>query len=200
MRRPIMPSHVWVQASNYCSHCNKWIYSAAIFFCSWYFSVCTQKIIWFLKLDKTQTLLFKQHCNRSAPGSAMLFLDRLCWMCNDCVVDYIYFSPTSHPYCLMGVKLESFRCWSLHCVQKSTGTVFLQQRYTPQFSTMSSFTYKMYKTVFYCNIAIILKDLKVTCSPLQDDITHHVIQKWSELSWTSHWLTFGCWVLYRIVL
>lgn len=35
---------------------------------------------------------------------------------------------------------------------------------------------------------------------LQDDATHHTIQKWSELSWTSHWLTFGCWVLYRLLL
>ncbi|KAM3872608.1 protein-serine O-palmitoleoyltransferase porcupine-like isoform 3-T3 [Diretmus argenteus] len=34
----------------------------------------------------------------------------------------------------------------------------------------------------------------------EDDVTHHTIQKWSELSWTSHWLTFGCWVLYRLIL
>uniref|UniRef100_A0A8C6PI15 Porcupine O-acyltransferase n=1 Tax=Nothobranchius furzeri TaxID=105023 RepID=A0A8C6PI15_NOTFU len=34
----------------------------------------------------------------------------------------------------------------------------------------------------------------------EDDITHHTIQKWSELSWTSHWVTFGCWVFYRLVL
>ncbi|KAM4563725.1 protein-serine O-palmitoleoyltransferase porcupine-like isoform 3-T4 [Odontesthes bonariensis] len=34
----------------------------------------------------------------------------------------------------------------------------------------------------------------------EDDITHHTIQKWSELSWTSHWVTFGCWILYRLVL
>ncbi|XP_074499628.1 protein-serine O-palmitoleoyltransferase porcupine-like isoform X4 [Sebastes fasciatus] len=34
----------------------------------------------------------------------------------------------------------------------------------------------------------------------EDDITHHTIQKWSELSWTSHWLTFGCWILYRLIL
>ncbi|AWP10363.1 putative protein-cysteine N-palmitoyltransferase porcupine [Scophthalmus maximus] len=34
----------------------------------------------------------------------------------------------------------------------------------------------------------------------EDDATHHTIQKWSELSWTSHWLTFGCWVLYRLLL
>eukprot|EP00066_Takifugu_rubripes_P011771 XP_011601037.1 PREDICTED: protein-cysteine N-palmitoyltransferase porcupine [Takifugu rubripes] len=33
-----------------------------------------------------------------------------------------------------------------------------------------------------------------------DDITHHTIQKWSELSWTSHWVTFGCWILYRLIL
>uniref|UniRef100_A0A8C6PH56 Porcupine O-acyltransferase n=1 Tax=Nothobranchius furzeri TaxID=105023 RepID=A0A8C6PH56_NOTFU len=24
--------------------------------------------------------------------------------------------------------------------------------------------------------------------------------RWSELSWTSHWVTFGCWVFYRLVL
>uniref|UniRef100_A0A3Q1APD1 Porcupine O-acyltransferase n=1 Tax=Amphiprion ocellaris TaxID=80972 RepID=A0A3Q1APD1_AMPOC len=35
---------------------------------------------------------------------------------------------------------------------------------------------------------------------LADDITHHTIQKWSELSWTSHWVTFGCWILYRLIL
>uniref|UniRef100_UPI003AABE465 protein-serine O-palmitoleoyltransferase porcupine-like isoform X1 n=1 Tax=Centroberyx gerrardi TaxID=166262 RepID=UPI003AABE465 len=34
----------------------------------------------------------------------------------------------------------------------------------------------------------------------EDDVTHHTIQKWSELSWTSHWVTFGCWVLYRLIL
>ncbi|KAM9785938.1 protein-serine O-palmitoleoyltransferase porcupine-like [Neosynchiropus ocellatus] len=34
----------------------------------------------------------------------------------------------------------------------------------------------------------------------EDDITHHTIQKWSELSWTSHWVTFGSWILYRIIL
>uniref|UniRef100_A0A8C5PH84 Protein-serine O-palmitoleoyltransferase porcupine n=1 Tax=Leptobrachium leishanense TaxID=445787 RepID=A0A8C5PH84_9ANUR len=28
----------------------------------------------------------------------------------------------------------------------------------------------------------------------------HTIQKWSELGWTGHWLTFGCWVLYRLIL
>lgn len=36
--------------------------------------------------------------------------------------------------------------------------------------------------------------------PLQDNITHHTIQKWSELSWNSHWVTFGCWILYRLIL
>ncbi|XP_029362888.1 protein-serine O-palmitoleoyltransferase porcupine isoform X1 [Echeneis naucrates] len=34
----------------------------------------------------------------------------------------------------------------------------------------------------------------------EDDITHHTIQKWSELSWTSHWVTFGCWIFYRLIL
>ncbi|XP_075898601.1 protein-serine O-palmitoleoyltransferase porcupine-like isoform X2 [Nelusetta ayraudi] len=34
----------------------------------------------------------------------------------------------------------------------------------------------------------------------EDDITHHTIQKWSDLSWTSHWVTFGCWILYRLIL
>uniref|UniRef100_A0A673YP83 Protein-serine O-palmitoleoyltransferase porcupine n=1 Tax=Salmo trutta TaxID=8032 RepID=A0A673YP83_SALTR len=32
------------------------------------------------------------------------------------------------------------------------------------------------------------------------DVANHTIQKWSELSWASHWVTFGCWVLYRIIL
>ncbi|KAM8829687.1 protein-serine O-palmitoleoyltransferase porcupine-like [Synchiropus picturatus] len=34
----------------------------------------------------------------------------------------------------------------------------------------------------------------------EDDVTHHTIQKWSELSWTSHWVTFGSWILYRLIL
>ncbi|XP_054640016.1 protein-serine O-palmitoleoyltransferase porcupine-like [Dunckerocampus dactyliophorus] len=34
----------------------------------------------------------------------------------------------------------------------------------------------------------------------EDDVTHHTIQKWSDLSWTSHWVTFGCWILYRLIL
>ncbi|XP_056278986.1 protein-serine O-palmitoleoyltransferase porcupine-like isoform X1 [Pseudoliparis swirei] len=34
----------------------------------------------------------------------------------------------------------------------------------------------------------------------EDDITHQTIQKWSALSWTSHWVTFGCWILYRLIL
>uniref|UniRef100_A0A3P9KUK9 Porcupine O-acyltransferase n=1 Tax=Oryzias latipes TaxID=8090 RepID=A0A3P9KUK9_ORYLA len=33
-----------------------------------------------------------------------------------------------------------------------------------------------------------------------DEITHHTVQKWSELSWTSHWVTFGCWIFYRLLL
>ncbi|XP_039630103.1 protein-serine O-palmitoleoyltransferase porcupine-like isoform X2 [Polypterus senegalus] len=27
----------------------------------------------------------------------------------------------------------------------------------------------------------------------------YTIQKWSELSWASHWVTFGCWVFYRLI-
>ncbi|XP_062827360.1 protein-serine O-palmitoleoyltransferase porcupine isoform X2 [Anolis carolinensis] len=27
----------------------------------------------------------------------------------------------------------------------------------------------------------------------------YTIRKWSELSWTSHWVTFGCWVFYRLI-
>ncbi|XP_038143234.1 protein-serine O-palmitoleoyltransferase porcupine-like isoform X3 [Cyprinodon tularosa] len=34
----------------------------------------------------------------------------------------------------------------------------------------------------------------------EDEITNHTIQKWSELSWTSHWATFSCWILYRLIL
>uniref|UniRef100_A0A3Q2D047 Porcupine O-acyltransferase n=1 Tax=Cyprinodon variegatus TaxID=28743 RepID=A0A3Q2D047_CYPVA len=34
----------------------------------------------------------------------------------------------------------------------------------------------------------------------KDEITNHTIQKWSELSWTSHWATFSCWILYRLIL
>uniref|UniRef100_A0A673ZY70 Protein-serine O-palmitoleoyltransferase porcupine n=1 Tax=Salmo trutta TaxID=8032 RepID=A0A673ZY70_SALTR len=28
-------------------------------------------------------------------------------------------------------------------------------------------------------------------------VANHTIQKWSELSWASHWLVFACWVFYR---
>uniref|UniRef100_A0A665WGC4 Porcupine O-acyltransferase like n=1 Tax=Echeneis naucrates TaxID=173247 RepID=A0A665WGC4_ECHNA len=28
----------------------------------------------------------------------------------------------------------------------------------------------------------------------------HTIQRWSELNWASHWLVFGCWVFYRLIL
>ncbi|KAH1188031.1 hypothetical protein KIL84_012419 [Mauremys mutica] len=27
----------------------------------------------------------------------------------------------------------------------------------------------------------------------------YTIYKWSELSWASHWVTFGCWVFYRLI-
>lgn len=27
----------------------------------------------------------------------------------------------------------------------------------------------------------------------------HTMNKWSELSWAGHWLTFGCWVFYRLI-
>ncbi|XP_071331294.1 protein-serine O-palmitoleoyltransferase porcupine-like isoform X2 [Trachinotus anak] len=27
----------------------------------------------------------------------------------------------------------------------------------------------------------------------------HTIQRWSELSWASHWVVFGCWVFYRLI-
>ncbi|XP_053328869.1 protein-serine O-palmitoleoyltransferase porcupine isoform X2 [Spea bombifrons] len=28
----------------------------------------------------------------------------------------------------------------------------------------------------------------------------HTVHKWSELSWAGHWLTFACWVFYRLIL
>ncbi|KAK7135961.1 hypothetical protein R3I94_014582 [Phoxinus phoxinus] len=34
----------------------------------------------------------------------------------------------------------------------------------------------------------------------EDSMASHTIQKWMQLSWTSHWLTFGLWVLYRLIL
>ncbi|XP_046896868.1 protein-serine O-palmitoleoyltransferase porcupine-like [Hypomesus transpacificus] len=34
----------------------------------------------------------------------------------------------------------------------------------------------------------------------EGDVANHTIQKWTDLSWMSHWLTFGCWVVYRIIL
>ncbi|XP_069603995.1 protein-serine O-palmitoleoyltransferase porcupine isoform X3 [Ranitomeya imitator] len=27
----------------------------------------------------------------------------------------------------------------------------------------------------------------------------HTVNKWSELSWAGHWITFGCWVFYRLI-
>ncbi|XP_023675142.1 protein-serine O-palmitoleoyltransferase porcupine isoform X1 [Paramormyrops kingsleyae] len=30
-------------------------------------------------------------------------------------------------------------------------------------------------------------------------LANHTIQKWAELSWASHWVTFGCWVFYRLI-
>ncbi|XP_035242755.1 protein-serine O-palmitoleoyltransferase porcupine-like isoform X2 [Anguilla anguilla] len=30
-------------------------------------------------------------------------------------------------------------------------------------------------------------------------VANHTIQKWTELSWASHWVTFGCWVFYRLI-
>ncbi|KAJ8016375.1 hypothetical protein DPEC_G00006560 [Dallia pectoralis] len=31
-------------------------------------------------------------------------------------------------------------------------------------------------------------------------VANHTIQKWSELGWASHWLVFGCWLFYRLLL
>ncbi|KAK6466686.1 protein-serine O-palmitoleoyltransferase porcupine-like isoform X1 [Huso huso] len=30
-------------------------------------------------------------------------------------------------------------------------------------------------------------------------VASYTIHKWSELSWASHWVTFGCWVFYRLI-
>uniref|UniRef100_A0A8C9W8B6 Protein-serine O-palmitoleoyltransferase porcupine n=1 Tax=Scleropages formosus TaxID=113540 RepID=A0A8C9W8B6_SCLFO len=30
-------------------------------------------------------------------------------------------------------------------------------------------------------------------------LANHTIQKWTELSWASHWVMFGCWVFYRLI-
>ncbi|XP_055746969.1 protein-serine O-palmitoleoyltransferase porcupine-like [Salvelinus fontinalis] len=30
-------------------------------------------------------------------------------------------------------------------------------------------------------------------------VANHTIQKWSELSWASHWLVFACWLFYRLI-
>ncbi|XP_044539841.1 protein-serine O-palmitoleoyltransferase porcupine-like, partial [Gracilinanus agilis] len=27
----------------------------------------------------------------------------------------------------------------------------------------------------------------------------HTVRKWSELGWASHWLTFSCWIFYRLI-
>lgn len=27
----------------------------------------------------------------------------------------------------------------------------------------------------------------------------YTVHKWSELSWASHWVTFGCWIFYRLI-
>ncbi|KAG9335301.1 hypothetical protein JZ751_005405 [Albula glossodonta] len=37
---------------------------------------------------------------------------------------------------------------------------------------------------------------------MEDDegyVANHTIQKWTELSWASHWVTFGLWVFYRLI-
>ncbi|GAA6106163.1 protein-serine O-palmitoleoyltransferase porcupine [Tachysurus ichikawai] len=34
----------------------------------------------------------------------------------------------------------------------------------------------------------------------EDGMSIQTIHKWNELSWTSHWLTFGLWVVYRIIM
>ncbi|KAJ8259413.1 hypothetical protein GJAV_G00168990 [Gymnothorax javanicus] len=33
----------------------------------------------------------------------------------------------------------------------------------------------------------------------EGNVANHTIQKWTELSWASHWVTFGCWVFYRLI-
>lgn len=27
----------------------------------------------------------------------------------------------------------------------------------------------------------------------------YTVHKWSELSWASHWVTFGCWIFYCLI-
>uniref|UniRef100_A0A4W4ENR4 Porcupine O-acyltransferase n=1 Tax=Electrophorus electricus TaxID=8005 RepID=A0A4W4ENR4_ELEEL len=34
----------------------------------------------------------------------------------------------------------------------------------------------------------------------KDGMASQTIHKWTELSWTSHWVTFGLWVLYRLIM
>ncbi|KAK2841151.1 hypothetical protein Q7C36_012730 [Tachysurus vachellii] len=34
----------------------------------------------------------------------------------------------------------------------------------------------------------------------EDGMSIQTMHKWNELSWTSHWLTFGLWVVYRIIM
>ncbi|XP_030640429.1 protein-serine O-palmitoleoyltransferase porcupine isoform X2 [Chanos chanos] len=34
----------------------------------------------------------------------------------------------------------------------------------------------------------------------EDGLANHTIQKWTELSWASHWLTFALWVFYRLII
>ncbi|XP_026871823.2 protein-serine O-palmitoleoyltransferase porcupine isoform X1 [Electrophorus electricus] len=34
----------------------------------------------------------------------------------------------------------------------------------------------------------------------EDGMASQTIHKWTELSWTSHWVTFGLWVLYRLIM
>lgn len=35
-------------------------------------------------------------------------------------------------------------------------------------------------------------------SPLSHGMAY-MVHKWSELSWASHWVTFGCWIFYRLI-
>lgn len=77
------------------------------------------------------------------------------------------------------------------------------------------FSYKMAKLsyitlIMQCHVASsdlleqsVMVDLGISnpcLFSLQSGVANHTIQKWSELSWASHWVTFGCWVLYRIIL
>lgn len=48
---------------------------------------------------------------------------------------------------------------------------------------------------FFCSCRVALLPLSLP----QGYGMAYTVHKWSELSWASHWVTFGCWIFYRLI-